>query len=64
MAYCAVKKRDQALFNAYEDWAISTNDVFKQLNHLLVMIQRLIKCQFVSLKLLSVIYLDLIFYYM
>lgn len=29
------KKRDQALFNEYEDWAISPSDVFKQLNRLL-----------------------------
>jgi acetolactate synthase-1/2/3 large subunit len=29
------KKRDQALFNEYEDWAISPSDIFKQLNRLL-----------------------------
>ena len=29
------KRRDQALFNEYEDWAISPSDVFKQLNRLL-----------------------------
>lgn len=27
------KKRDQALFNEYEDWAISPSEIFKQLNH-------------------------------
>ncbi len=29
------KKRDQALFNEYEDWVISPSNVFKQLNRLL-----------------------------
>lgn len=30
------EKRDQALFNEYEDWAISPSDIFKKLNCLLV----------------------------